>query len=60
MLRTISGWTLAIHIHVWLLHRLAEHIPLCTLDQINADHKGNWYLMAQKKTDRQTAHGSEC
>jgi hypothetical protein len=22
--------------------------------------KGNWYLLARKKIDRQTVHGSEC
>jgi len=31
-----------------MLHRLAEEIWPCKLDQINEDHKENWYQLAQK------------
>jgi hypothetical protein len=34
---------------VWLLHRLAEGIWPCQLDQINADLKGNCDRLARKK-----------
>ena len=32
-----------------LLHRLAEGIRPCKLDQINADPKDNWHRLARKK-----------
>jgi hypothetical protein len=31
-----------------MLHRIADGILLCKLDQTNEDHKGNWYQLAQK------------
>jgi hypothetical protein len=34
-----------------LLHRLAEGILPCHLDQINADPKGSWHRLARKKID---------
>ena len=34
-----------------LLHRLAEGIRPCKLDQINADPKENWHRLARKKID---------
>jgi len=43
-----------------VLHRLAEAIGLCKLDQINADPNGKWDRLAGKKIDQQIAHGSEC
>ena len=45
---------------VWVLYRLAEGISPCKLDQINADPKGNWYQLVQKKIDQHIVHGSEC
>jgi len=41
MMRIIAEWTL--EIDVCLLHRLAEGIRPCKLDQINADPKENWH-----------------
>ena len=38
---------------VFFLHRLAEGILPCRLDQINADPKGNWYWLVQRKIDWQ-------
>lgn len=43
---------------VCLLHRLAEGIWHCKLDQINADPKGNQYQLVQKKIDQQIVCGS--
>jgi hypothetical protein len=36
---------------VCLLHRLAEGIRPCKLDQISADPKENWHRLARKKID---------
>jgi len=44
---------------VCLLHRLAEGIRPCKLDQINADPKENWHRLARKKIDWQIVHGAE-
>jgi len=44
---------------VCVLHRLAEAIGLCKLDQIKADHNGKWDRLAKKETDQQFGHGSE-
>lgn len=33
---------------------------LLNMRSITEHTKGNWYLVARKKTDRQTVHGSEC
>ena len=45
---------------VCMLHRLAEGIGPCKLDQINADPKGKWYRLVRKKIDQHIVHGSEC
>ena len=45
---------------VCLLHGLAEGIWTCELDQINADPKGNWYRLTQKKIDQQIVRCSVC
>jgi hypothetical protein len=54
MLRIISERNLD------MLHRLAEGILPCQLDQINADPKENWDRLARKKIDHQIVHGTEC
>jgi hypothetical protein len=41
MMRIVAEWTL--EIDECLLHRLAEGIRPCKLDQINADPKENWH-----------------
>jgi hypothetical protein len=45
---------------VCLLHRLAECILLCKMDQINADPTENWHHLVQKKIGQQILHGSRC
>ena len=45
---------------VCVLHRLAEAIGLCKLDQINADLNGKRDRLARKEIEQQTGHGSEC
>ena len=51
MMRIIAERTLEIDEELCLLHRLAEGIRPCKLDQINADPKENWHPLARKKTD---------
>ena len=51
MMRIIAERTLEIDEKLCLLHRLAEGILLCKLDQINADPKENCHRLARKKTD---------
>jgi len=41
-----------------IIHRLAEGIWTCNLDQIYGDPKGSWYRLARKKTDQQIVHGA--
>jgi hypothetical protein len=49
------GWGI-----VWLLHTLEEGILPCKLEQINADPKGNWARLVQKKINQQIVNGSKC
>ena len=51
MMRITAERTLEIDEEMCLLHRLAEGIRPCKLDQINADPKENWYRLARKKID---------
>jgi hypothetical protein len=50
--------------HRWVivcwLHRHAEGIWPCYLNQIVAYPKRNWYWLAHKKIDRQIVRGSDC
>ena len=45
---------------VCIFHRLGEGCDCTKLDQINANHTGNCYQLAWKKSDQQTVHGLEC
>jgi hypothetical protein len=45
---------------MFVLHRLADGILPCKLDQINAVPRGNWHRLARKKIDQETVCGSEC
>lgn len=42
-----------------LVHKLAESIWPCKLDQINEDPQANWYRLQYKKTVQQTVCGSQ-
>jgi hypothetical protein len=43
-----------------MLHRLAEGILSCQLDQINADPKENWDRLVRKKIDQHIVVGPDC
>ena len=58
MLRILSEQTLEIGI-LCLLHRVAEGVWSCKMDQIKADLKGNWYQLSRKKIAQQIVHGSK-
>ena len=45
LMRIIAERTLEIDEELYLLHRLAEGIWPCKLDQINADPKDKWYRL---------------
>ena len=51
MMRIIAERTLEVDEELCLLHRLAEGIRPCKLDQINVDPKEKWHRLARKKTD---------
>jgi hypothetical protein len=42
------------------LHTLVKGIWTCEMDQINANHIGNWYRLARKKIGQQIVNCSDC